>query len=251
MKGDGARTIREIAEPGSPVFVHPEWAASMPWLAQGVTGRTDGSVDMGLFGETPVGVAQTRWRELRDALGCPVAVHARQVHRADVLWHESLPAGLVVAWDADGHATATAGLLLAISVADCVPVQAVDPARRVIGAFHAGWRGTAAGILEAGLETMAAHGAQRQDIRLHFGPAICGACYEVGPEVPEALGLGRPEGKTQLDVRSVLVDRAAAAGIPASHITRSAWCTRCGDSPFFSHRAGQPERQMSVLGIRP
>ena len=106
-------------------------------------------------------------------------------------------------------------------------------------------------MLENGLDLMEAHGADRGEILLHLGPAICGECYQVGPEVPEALGLGRPAGKTQLDVRSVLTDRAAAAGIPASHITVSAWCTRCGDSPFFSHRAGRKERQMSVLGIRP
>ncbi len=93
-------------------------------------------------------------------------------------------------------------------------------------------------------------GSAPQDLLVHFGPAICGECYEVGPEVPAAMGLGEFDGKVQLDVRGILNARALAAGVRAENITSSAWCTRCGDSPFFSHRAGQPERQMSVIGLR-
>lgn len=223
----------------------------MPWLAQGTTGAPAGSKDMSWFGRSPVGELQTRWREIRDATACATSVHGRQIHGNAVLWHDALAPGAFVVYDVDGHATSTAGTLLAVSVADCVPCLLVDPERRVIAALHAGWRGVAAGMLESGLQTLFTHaGSAASDLLLHFGPAICGACYEVGPEVPEALGLGRHAGKVQLDVRGVLTDRAITAGVPLDRITCSAWCTRCGDSPFFSHRAGQPERQMSVLGLR-
>jgi polyphenol oxidase len=157
----------------------------------------------------------------------------------------------MIVFDTDGHATSAHGLLLTVSVADCVPVLLVDASRRAVAALHAGWRGVAAGMLESGIAAMAARAGSRPgDLRVHFGPAICGACYEVGPEVPAALGLGDPGEKVLLDVRGVLVDRALAAGVDVTSITRSAWCTRCGESPFFSHRAGNAERQMAVIGLR-
>jgi YfiH family protein len=223
----------------------------MPWLAQGVTGSPTGSSDMSWFGKSPVGELQTRWREVRDACTCVTSIHARQVHGAAVAWHSKLPEGVVVVYDVDGHATTTPGLLLAVSVADCVPVLLVDPSRRAVAALHAGWRGAAAGMLESGLSLLsAAAGSTVADVLVHFGPAICGACYEVGPEVPIAFGIPNPGGKVQFDVRGVLTQRALAAGVPMDRITCSAWCTKCGDSPFFSHRAGQPERQMAVIGVR-
>jgi YfiH family protein len=225
----------------------------MPWLAQGTTGSPHGSHDMSWFGASPVGALQTRWREIRTAASCATSIHARQVHGAAIAWHDALPPGAVVVYDVDGHATSTPGLLLCVSVADCVPILIVDPLRRVVAALHAGWRGAAAGMLEAGLSLVRERaGSRLDDLLVHFGPAICGACYEVGAEVPVALGLRDPGNgaKVQLDVRGVLNERALSAGVPTANITVSAWCTRCGDSPFFSHRAGQAERQMAVIGVR-
>jgi YfiH family protein len=251
--GTAARSVREQPLADAALYTHPEWAASMPWLAQGITGSPNGSQDMSWFGATPVGELQTRWRLIRDVTQCATSVHARQVHGAEISCHEALPPGVVVVYDVDGHATSNAGVLLCVSVADCVPILIVDPLRRIVAALHAGWRGVAAGMLEAGLSLFASRGgSQLADLRIHFGPAICGACYEVGAEVPVALGLNDPGAgaKVQLDVRGVLNDRARAFGVPASSITASEWCTRCGDSPFFSHRAGQADRQMAVIGIR-
>ncbi|MDE0357568.1 MAG: polyphenol oxidase family protein, partial [Gammaproteobacteria bacterium] len=118
---------------------------------------------------------------------------------------------------------------------------------------HAGWRGVAGGILEAGLAML------EQDFRtpvreahMHMGPAICGRCYEVGREVHEALGLPRPASRGQpVDLRRVLVDRALAGGADPAHLTTSSFCTRCADAPFFSHRGGDAGRQIAVLGITP
>jgi copper oxidase (laccase) domain-containing protein len=52
-----------------------------------------------------------------------------------------------------------------------------------------------------------------------------------------------------VDLRAVLAERAHAAGVPEHHVTASTWCTKCGDTPFFSHRGGRPERQVAFLGI--
>lgn len=250
----GLRTVREapLATTDAPLFAHPEWTARFPWLAQGTTSRgADEPFDLGWFGSVPVARTMERWRLLRQATACRTAVHARQVHAARVLRHGPASPGVFIADDADGHVTREPGVLLTVSVADCVPVSIVDPARRVIALLHAGWRGVAADILEAGLRALlATTEGEPGDLSLHLGPAICGACYEVGPEVHHALGLPAPAGPAPVDLRHVLAVRAIDAGLDAERITVSEHCTRCGDSPFFSHRGGERERQMAVLGIR-
>ena len=249
------RTVLEVvaADAEVPLHVHPEWARDLPWLAQGTTGRGTAAdaFDLGLFGAVPAVRAMERWRRLRDGTGCRTAVHARQVHEDTVLRHEALPAGVFIADDADGHVTGEVGMVLTVSVADCVPVSMVDVERRAIALLHAGWRGTDAGILEAGLRALLAMtDGDTLGLRLHLGPAICGHCYEVGPEVHGALGLPVRERPAPIDLRAVLAARALDAGLDARHITASDHCTRCGDSPFFSHRGGDTGRQLAVLGVR-
>lgn len=208
---------------------------------------------MGCFGATPVREATARWNALRESSGCPRAVHARQVHGAAVDVHEAADAGLFIGEGRDGHFTARAGVLLTVSVADCVPVFLVDPVRRAVALVHAGWRGVAAGILGAGVAEFARTGSDPADLLVHLGPAICGDCYEVGPEVFAALGLDAPPGPAPLDLRAARAARAVAAGVTAERITASAHCTRCqrtGPRRFHSHRAGDPERQIAFLGVR-
>ncbi|HEX6940158.1 MAG TPA: polyphenol oxidase family protein [Longimicrobiales bacterium] len=248
------RIVREVELPiDVPAFGHPEWGARFPWLAQGTTARGTAAeaFDLRLFGAQPVGTVVARWRALRAATGFVRAVHAHQVHGTRILMHDAGPAGLVVADDADGHATRVAGTLLTVSVADCVPVFLVSPEPRAVAVVHAGWRGVAGGAVEAGIAALSRlSGAPPAKFHAHFGPAICGACYEVGPEVHEALGLPRPDRNAPVDLRAVAARRAGAAGVDPAHITISTHCTRCGESPFFSHRAGCVERQVGFLGIR-
>lgn len=240
--------MRERPAPGDvPLYRLEEWTERFPWLVHGTTaGGRDGDFDLGLFGREPVVDVLSRWRRLREATGLPRAVHSLQVHRTTVLVHESDEPGLYVTEGADGHVTARPGILLTVAVADCVPISVVDGERRRVTLLHGGWRGTAAGIVEAGLGRL---GGAPTDLYAHLGPAICGDCYEVGPEVHEALGLPVPEGNTPVDVRAVLARQLRAAGVLADRITVSEHCTRC-DDPFFSHRGGATGRQMGVLGIR-
>ncbi|HEU0055313.1 MAG TPA: laccase domain-containing protein, partial [Longimicrobium sp.] len=116
-----------------------------------------------------------------------------------------------------------------------------------------GGGGRGGGITERGIERLA-HGWQADPARLwvHCGPSICGACYEVGPEVHAAVHPDRPPpaAPTPIDLRAAVAARAIALGVPASQVTVSPHCTRCGPPDFFSHRAGSAGRQMGVLGIR-
>ena len=234
-----------------PLYRHEGWAERFPFLVQGTTGRGDDDFDLGLFRDAPVGRVMKRWQTLRTETGMQTTVHAHQVHGASVLTHGSLPAGLVVASDADGHVTAERGVLLSVSIADCVPIAIVAARRPAVAALHAGWRGAAAGVLERGVQTLHELGAGADELWVHFGPAICGRCYEVGPEVHEALGLDVPATNTPVDLRAVLAARAVDCGIPPAQISTSAWCTRCDRDQFFSHRAGSGGRQMSVIGLLP
>jgi copper oxidase (laccase) domain-containing protein len=118
---------------------------------------------------------------------------------------------------------------------------------------HAGWRGTAAGIVERAIHRLAeSWQAPVERLWLHCGPAICGECYEVGPEVHAAVHPDRPvpETNANIDVRAAIVERALGKGVPAEQVSVSTHCTRCGPPDFFSHRAGSKGRQMGILGMR-
>jgi YfiH family protein len=255
MTGSDWALVTESLDPLVPALLHPEWAARFPWLVQGTTtrGSHGTAFDLGLFaGASPAHLVHENWNRLLATTGMPCAAHARQVHEAEVRLHRSMPPGLSVVEPCDGHVTDAAGVLLAVTVADCVPIFVVSPEQRAVAALHAGWRGAAAGVLEAGLRVMdEALGASPGDLHVHLGPSICGECYEVGPEVFEALGRPSPGRPTAIDLRSVLAERAEAAGVGGDRITISSHCTRCTSSDLFSHRGGDGQRQVGYLGVRP
>lgn len=252
-------TVREIPGTGVPCVVHPEWARAFPWVVQGTTtaGEAAAPFDLGLFttGSDPER-ARSRWRRLREVAGADRVMHAHQVHGADVHVHGGVRPGAslsdpVMVGDCDGHLTAAAGTCVAVTTADCVPVFVVAPVERAVGALHAGWRGAVAGVLERGVQEFGdAFGSRPETLRVHFGPSICGRCYEVGPEVFAALGQAPPDAPTPIDLRCILAERAVALGVPAGSVTVSAHCTVCTGASFFSHRAGHAERQVGFIGVR-
>jgi polyphenol oxidase len=250
------QVVREVLAGGdAPLWLHPVWADRFPWLVQGTTGagRKDDPFDLGLFGDQPIGPAMARWRRLLAHTGLPAAVHSRQTHGAEILVHEQAQwSGLLVAEGVDGHVTRSRGVLLTVSVADCVPVAIVDSGGRRLALVHAGWRGVAAGIVENACHLLQQKGASVGDLYAHSGPSICGKCYEVGVEVHRAVNphLEAPDGPTPIDLRASLAERLLEMGLPAANVTMSGHCTRCGPGEFFSHRRGSPARQMSVLGRR-
>ena len=248
----GVRLIRELPTGAFPLHHHPGWTAAFPWLVQGTTGRGTDGLDMGLFGEVPTGIAQARWRRLREVTGMRAAVHARQVHGAAVRWHDDVEPGLSIGEGTDGHATRSPGVLLTVSVADCVPIFLIAGVTHAACVLHAGWRGIAAGVLEAGIALLSRRmGAVPAELHVHCGPAICGECYEVGAEVVAALQLEPALAqKVRLDLRAIIAGRALRAGIPAGQITLSSHCTRCDADAFWSHRGGCGERQLAVAGVR-
>ena len=245
----------EIAEHGVPLHVVTEWADRFPWLYAGIShaGSAAEPFDLRLFGEPTTPRAPARWKELLQASAFETIVHARQIHETRIVVHDQLGGGVrEVEGAADGHATAELGVLLAVTVADCVPIYLLDADARAVALLHGGWRGIAAGILPRGITLLGSKwGTDPERLLVHLGPAICAACYTVGPEVFRALGVEVPAHAAPVEVRGVLAQQARAAGVPPESITVSGLCTLCGDGNLFSHRGGRSERQVALLGIRP
>lgn len=183
--------------------------------------------------------------------------------------------------------TATSGLLLGIQTADCFPVMLVDAKRRVVGVFHAGWRGTLKRIVEKGVGEMRRYfGSDPHDLKAAIGPGIHGCCYEVGEEVrnkfesqfsyaeklfreakesdpvrekypllfltARAPGHGELPKKIFLDLVEANRQQLIAAGVPKKNIEASEFCTNCRTDLLFSYRAekGKTGRMMAVVGVR-
>jgi hypothetical protein len=193
------------------------------------------------------------WDGLRRALGFDQVVAARQVHGTRIRIHSEIgPAAATVLDGFDGHLTQRAGVLLAVTVADCVPVFLLEPTGGTMALLHAGWRGVAAGMLEAGVAAMRdAAGVSECDVIMHCGISICGACYEVGPEVLGAVHGRRASAAARLDLRLALAERATELGL--GEVTVSSLCTAHSDADLYSHRAsrGGPGRMVAYFGRRP
>jgi YfiH family protein len=148
--------------------------------------------------------------------------------------------------DTDGIVSAEQGLGLICFTADCVPILLVDPKAKVIGAVHAGWRGTVASIAREAVQKMVALGADPAEMMAAIGPSIGPCHFEVGPEVQaeftarfgEALPFlpSQREGHSMIDLwqanRLVLLE----AGLQNDRIFTANLCTYCNNSTFYSHR---------------
>ena len=181
-------------------------------------------------------------RALAEALGAPDAqvVRLAQVHGHGILPFEE-PArrrGNTLLGEGDGLLTCLPNVLLLIASADCVPVVLADPVTGWIAAVHAGWRGTAARVLDAALDALAARGVRPENLAAAFGPSISPDRYEVGPEVVAALrgayrGVDVPAGavrggrgdRAAVDVAAFNAATLRARGVPADRIMPSGLCT--------------------------
>lgn len=215
-------------------------------------------------------------------VGAPVTL--RQIHSDIIHMVASAPESPLVG---DGLISATPGLLLGIQTADCLPILLVDPKRRAVGAFHAGWRGTVQRIVEKGVGAMQQwFGSRPRDIKAAMGPGIHRCCYTVGEEVREqfdsqfayaanlfrevkesdpvrekypllfltarAPGHGDLPKQIFLDLVEANRQQLIVAGVSAKNIEASPMCTRCRSDLLFSYRAekGKTGRMMAVMGIR-
>jgi YfiH family protein len=163
----------------------------------------------------------------------------------------------------DAIVTDRPGVALCIKTADCVPVFLADPVRRVIGAVHAGWKGTALQIVEKAVKEMVQRfGACPSDLLAVIGPSIGPCCYEVDTGVYQAMSKHperdsffhacREEGKWMLDLSLANRYQLLSCGLLPENIRTADHCTACHPDLFFSHRAqgGNTGRQLNFIMIR-
>jgi YfiH family protein len=245
----GATERRETPAPGPvPRLELADWATRFGVVA-GITTRAH-DFNLGLTTDAPARDVTEHWRQLASAMrpAFPSMVGGLQVHGTTIAVHRAGVGGWTIKDGVDGHVTTERGVLLLVSVADCVPVYLCHPQRGTLGLLHAGWRGTAAGMLEAGIAAMVKLGASAGEIVMHCGVAICGSCYEVGPEVIRAVSGVAAEFAQVLDLRGELARRGHALGI--SDVSISPWCAAHDSGEFFSHRrsGGKDGRMLAYLG---
>ena len=162
----------------------------------------------------------------------------KQVHGARVLPVDHSG----VAGAADGLVTGTPGLTLGIKTADCLPVLMADLDHGVVAAVHAGWRGTALGVVRAAVRLMAEKFETKPNsLLVAMGPAIGKCCFEVGAEVACEFAeydsdLGSITGKCHLDLQKINQDQLELLGVTPGNILRSNYCTVCGGNRFWSYR---------------
>jgi len=161
---------------------------------------------------------------------------------------------------ADAVVTRKQGILVGVQVADCVPMLLYDRQKSVVGAVHAGWKGTSLQILKKTISLMAEQfGSVPNDIRLAFGPSIRGHCYPVDSEVKDAImgatGSGdyavQANGKFCVDLASANVLQALSTGVLLKNIWISPECTYCKPDDFHSYRyhGNHAGRQGGFIGI--
>ena len=246
--------------------IHSDWLIPA-WAAPGVGAlmtTRHGGVSAAPFdsfnlrheiGDSPDAVAHNRARLARAAGATPV--YLNQVHGARVVrlgWADAAPGATV--HDADASVTTLPGIACTVQVADCLPVLFAAPNGRAVGAAHAGWRGLAAGVLEATLrEVCEAAGCEPTEVEVWLGACIGPGRFEVGADVLQAFGAGgqgasscffpHGPGKWLADLPQLARDRLLAAGVQA--LQGGAWCTVSEASRFFSFRRDRVTGRMAAL----
>jgi YfiH family protein len=264
-----------------------EALSQLNWLRHGFSTRHAGN--LGFAAESSRAVIESNRRQfLREVLGEKKAwpvVTLEQIHSDRIHLVDSVPPAQL---QGDGMITNVPGLVLAIQTADCLPVLLADPEHRAIGAFHAGWRGTLARIVEKGIGEMRRRfGTDPKRILAAIGPGIHACCYVVGEELREqfqsqfpyaaelfyevddadpvkrkypllfmtarAPGHSRLGPELHLDLVKANLRQLLDAGVPQENAQALDLCTACCKDLLFSHRAeqGKTGRLLAAIALRP
>lgn len=147
--------------------------------------------------------------------------------------------------EADGLVALAGQTPIGVRVADCAPLLLADVASGAVAALHAGWRGTVAGVVEAGVAALLRASAGQPDaLRVAVFPHIRACCFEVGDDVADTLRMASPSPcvmkksghRPHVDLFTILAAKLAALGIAREHVEDVAGCTRCESDRFFSFR---------------
>jgi YfiH family protein len=194
------------------------------------------------------------WLQLPEAH----VVRVRQVHGRHV--YVVSPADQRTAADADALVSCHPERGISVRVADCVPILIADRDRRVVAAVHAGWRGTAAGIAAATIESIRDLGISPSNLVAAIGPSIGPCCYQVDAIVREQFALSHsaagdwfiPDGgdRWRLDLWQANRAQLEACGVPATAIGSAQACTAHDEANWHSFRRDGATAGRMVAAIR-
>lgn len=199
-------------------------------------------------------------------------VSVSQIHSADVRVVDESHAGqgyfVPEAFSCDGYVTTTPNLTIGVKTADCVPIlmegYSTDGKLCAVGAVHAGWRGSVAGIAVNAIEKLTDLGACAEKIKVAVGPAICGECFEVREDfyisVRDMLGAEKVDrfvisdenqkGVWHCDLKQMNFSLLLETGVVAENIDVCGECTCCAPELYFSHRYSKGKRGTALSVIR-
>lgn len=243
-------------------WIVPQWDG--PPRARAFFTTRHGGVSTGAAATMDVGPALPAVEDLAGAIG----ENRRRLRRllpADPVWLSQVhgrDAVLVTAANADtlrasppradAAVTRERDVVLTVRTADCLPVLFADRAGSVLAVAHAGWRGLAAGVLDA---TVAAMDVATDEVAAWLGPAIGPTAFEVGADVHGAYCDGDPgcaahfasqrDGKWRADLPALARRRLARLGVTA--VTGGSWCTFCDSARFFSWRRDRSAGRMALV----
>jgi polyphenol oxidase len=259
----GAGAVLEWREREGLSWLHWDAAgasAAFPARYGGVSAPPFDSLNLGLsVGDDDDAVLENR-RRFWAAVGLSTerVVVPGQVHGTTLAWVGEAEAGRggvdreSVLREHDGLLTATPGLGLAVSYADCVPVVLVasGPQGLALATVHAGWRGMLAGIVGKAARELSERGRLAAAV---VGPSIGPCCFTVDHALRARFEARFPgsAGATTVDLWACARQELKAAGLPAEAVTVTALCTS-GDGRFFSHRRdhGATGRHLAIAWLQ-
>jgi YfiH family protein len=192
-------------------------------------------------------------------------VTPRQVHGSDILVisEENEDFSHFLSVEGDAVITNQPKVLIGVCVADCVPILLCDPLKKVVAVVHAGWKGTAAGLVAKTVAGMVSEfGCNPAALHAAIGPCIQKCCYEVDEPVKKAFLQGgiiwdecaetKPDGTWLLDLGVANQQLLVKAGLAADSIQVSGQCVCCHSEQFFSYRRDKEEagRQMGFIMLK-
>jgi YfiH family protein len=161
----------------------------------------------------------------------------KQIHSA--ICQRTVEAVLV----GEGDALISDRVAVSVRTADCLPVLLADERRNIVAAVHAGWRGTAARIVQAALREM---GSDPRDVIAAIGPGIGVCCYHVGEDVARQFGR---ESAGCVDLAAANFEQLRESGVERIDVVKA--CTFCDAERFHSFRRDKENAGRMISFIRP
>ncbi len=226
----------------------------------GVSEKPFDSLNLALHTEDEMAAVLKNRALVSDGLGADIdnLTFTQQVHGNKVVWisKDMVGAGArsfdTAVPETDAMVTDLAKVALVVLSADCLPVVLVESGKNLIGAIHAGWRGTLSKIVGKTVEMMVEAGADVSAIKAFLGPAIGECCFEVGTDIydrfSDAFRLPSQVGSPRLDLVALNETILKNAGVKPENIDNIGLCTVCRQDLFFSwRRDGATGRQGAAV----